>query len=90
MHDSFGRHIEYLRLSVTDRCDLRCVYCMPKGFDGFETPDHWLTFDEIERVIAAFGRLGVKRIRITGGEPLVRHELPQLAKRLSALPGIED
>lgn len=90
LRDSFGRQIEYLRLSVTDRCDLRCVYCMPKGFDGFETPDNWLTFDEIERVIAAFGRLGVKRIRITGGEPLVRHELPQLAKRLSALPGIED
>jgi cyclic pyranopterin phosphate synthase len=90
LRDSFGRQIEYLRLSVTDRCDLRCVYCMPKGFDGFETPDNWLTFDEIERVIAAFGRLGVKRIRITGGEPLVRHKLPQLAKRLSALPGIED
>jgi len=90
LHDSFGRHIEYVRLSVTDRCDLRCVYCMPKGFDGFETPDHWLTFDEIERVIAAFGRLGVRRIRITGGEPLVRHELPKLAKRLSLLPGIED
>jgi cyclic pyranopterin phosphate synthase len=90
LNDSFGRNIEYVRLSVTDRCDLRCVYCMPKGFNGFETPDHWLTFDEIERVMAAFGRLGVKRIRITGGEPLVRHELPQLAKRLAALPGIED
>ncbi|HEY0721798.1 MAG TPA: GTP 3',8-cyclase MoaA [Gammaproteobacteria bacterium] len=90
LRDSFGRQIEYLRLSVTDRCDLRCFYCMPKGFDGFETPDHWLSFDEIERVIAAFGRLGVRRIRITGGEPLVRKDLPQLAGRLAALPGIDD
>ncbi|MCW8973995.1 MAG: GTP 3',8-cyclase MoaA [Gammaproteobacteria bacterium] len=88
--DPFGRHIEYIRLSVTDRCDLRCFYCMPEGFTDFETPEHWLTFDEIERVIAAFGRLGVNRVRVTGGEPLVRKELPQLTSRLSALPGVED
>ena len=88
--DAFGRSIDYVRLSVTDRCDLRCVYCMPKGFTDFEEPAHWLTFAEIERVIAAFARLGTKRIRITGGEPLVRKDLPQLANRLAALPGIED
>lgn len=88
--DPFGRHIEYVRLSVTDRCDLRCFYCMPEGFTDFETPDHWLTFDEIERVIAAFGRLGVHRVRVTGGEPLVRKGLPDLTARLSALPGIDD
>ena len=88
--DAFGRSIDYVRLSVTDRCDLRCVYCMPKGFTDFEEPGHWLTFAEIERVIAAFARLGTKRIRITGGEPLVRKDLPQLANRLAALPGIED
>jgi len=88
--DPFGRNIEYVRLSVTDRCDLRCFYCMPEGFTDFETPDHWLTFDEIERVIAAFGRLGVNRVRITGGEPLVRKELPELTARLAALPGIDD
>jgi cyclic pyranopterin phosphate synthase len=88
--DPFGRNIEYVRLSVTDRCDLRCFYCMPEGFSDFETPDHWLTFDEIERVIAAFGRLGVHRVRVTGGEPLVRKELPELTARLSALPGIDD
>ncbi|MGM0593055.1 MAG: GTP 3',8-cyclase MoaA [Pseudomonadota bacterium] len=88
--DPFGRNIEYVRLSVTDRCDLRCFYCMPEGFTDFETPDHWLTFDEIERVIAAFGRLGVSRVRITGGEPLVRKELPDLTARLAALPGIDD
>jgi cyclic pyranopterin phosphate synthase len=88
--DPFNRPIEYVRLSVTDRCDLRCSYCMPKGFHDFEEPEHWLNFDEVERVMAAFGRLGVTRIRLTGGEPLVRKDLPQLAARLSALPGIED
>ncbi len=88
--DPFGRAIEYLRLSVTDRCDLRCSYCMPRGFRGFEVPEQWLTFDEIERVIGAFGRLGVSRIRLTGGEPLVRKDLPALAARLAALPGIRD
>ncbi len=88
--DPFGRQIEYIRLSVTDRCDLRCTYCMPEDFKGFEEPAYWLTFDETERLIGAFGRLGVKRVRLTGGEPLLRRNLPELAARLSALPGIED
>ncbi len=88
--DPFGRPIEYVRLSVTDRCDLRCSYCMPRGFSDFEVPEHWLSFDEIERVIGVFGRLGVTRIRLTGGEPLVRKDLPELAARLAALPGIDD
>jgi len=88
--DPFGRRIEYVRLSVTDRCDLRCVYCMPKGFKDFEVPEHWLSFAEVERVIAAFGSLGVSRVRITGGEPLIRKDMPSLAARLSQLPGIDD
>jgi len=88
--DPFGRTIEYIRLSVTDRCDLRCSYCLPKGFKDFEEPDHWLSFGEIVRVIGAFGRLGVRRVRLTGGEPLVRRHLPDLARRLAILPGIED
>jgi cyclic pyranopterin phosphate synthase len=88
--DPFGRAIEYVRLSVTDRCDLRCSYCLPKGFKNFEEPQDWLTFDEIERVVGTFGRLGVTRIRITGGEPLVRKNTPELAARLAALPGIDD
>jgi cyclic pyranopterin phosphate synthase len=88
--DRFGRRIEYLRLSVTDRCDLRCSYCMPSGFRDFEEPLDWLTFDEIERVIRLFSELGTRRIRLTGGEPLVRKDLPELAQRLAALPGIED
>ncbi len=88
--DKFGRPIEYLRLSVTDRCDLRCHYCMPRGFKDFETPEHWLSFEEIEQVVRVFGALGTRRIRLTGGEPLVRKGLPELAGRLAALPGIED
>jgi len=88
--DPFGRRIEYVRVSVTDRCDLRCFYCMPRGFKDFEEPEDWLTFDELERVMAAFARLGTRRIRLTGGEPLVRKDLPALAARLSALPGVHD
>ena len=88
--DKYGRNIEYLRLSVTDRCDLRCNYCMPEGFNDFEEPEDWLTFDEVERVIRIFGELGTKRIRLTGGEPLVRKNISELAARLSVLPGIED
>lgn len=90
LSDRFGRTIDYLRVSVTDRCDLRCTYCLPKGFKGFEEPANWLTFDEIERVIAAFARLGVRRYRLTGGEPLLRRNLPALARKLTALPGVED
>ncbi|MDH5612872.1 MAG: GTP 3',8-cyclase MoaA [Gammaproteobacteria bacterium] len=88
--DPFRRKIEYLRLSVTDKCNMRCFYCLPKGFKGFEQPDHWLTFDEIERVIGAFAELGVSRIRVTGGEPLVRKNLDQLVHRINNLPGVED
>ncbi|MDP2794260.1 MAG: GTP 3',8-cyclase MoaA [Sulfurisoma sp.] len=88
--DGFGRRVDYLRLSVTDRCDLRCSYCMPQGFKGYEEPGHWLSFDEIERLLAVFARLGLRRVRLTGGEPLLRKNLPDLARRLAALPGIDD
>jgi cyclic pyranopterin phosphate synthase len=90
LQDRFGRHVEYLRLSVTDRCDLRCTYCIPEGFKGFEEPELWLSFDEIERVVGAFARLGVSKIRMTGGEPLTRRNLPELAHRLSAIDGVKD
>ncbi|MCK5481868.1 MAG: GTP 3',8-cyclase MoaA, partial [Gammaproteobacteria bacterium] len=62
----------------------------PEGFKGFEEPQHWLRFDEVERVIGAFAELGVRRVRLTGGEPLVRRDLPQLAANLAALPGLDD
>ena len=90
LSDRFGRTIDYLRVSVTDRCDLRCSYCIPKGFKGFEEPANWLRFDETERVVAAFARLGTRRFRLTGGEPLLRRDLPQLVGALAALPGVED
>jgi len=88
--DSFGRKIEYLRVSVTDRCDLRCQYCMPEAFKDFSEPDDWLTFDEITRVIRLFAQLGTHRVRITGGEPLVRKNLSTLVQALAQLPGIDD
>ena len=88
--DPYGRRIEYLRLSLTDKCNLRCFYCMPKGHSDFELPEHWLNDDEIVRVIRAFTELGVARVRLTGGEPLVRKGVPELARRLTALPGLDD
>jgi len=88
--DPFSRQIEYLRISVTDRCDLRCTYCLPKGYKDFQEPDEWLTFDEIARVVDAFCALGAKRFRLTGGEPLVRHGLPDLVQKLSTIDGLED
>jgi cyclic pyranopterin phosphate synthase len=88
--DPLGRTIDYVRMSVTDKCNLRCFYCLPKGSRGFGEREEYLTFDETERVIGAFADLGVRRVRITGGEPLVRKNLPELARRLSALPGVED
>lgn len=88
--DRYGRTIEYLRLSVTDRCDLRCAYCIPEGFKDFEEPAHWLTFEEIERLLGVFARMGLKRVRLTGGEPLLRRHVDDLARRIAALPGIED
>lgn len=88
--DPFGRSVEYVRLSVTDRCDLRCFYCLPGDYRDFSEPDEWLTFAEIERVIGAFVSLGVRRIRITGGEPLVRKNLPELAGNLARIPGLLD
>lgn len=87
--DPFGRKIEYLRLSVTDQCHIRCFYCRPKNHPTFE-PDETLTLDEMSRIVAAFARGGVHHVRLTGGEPLLRRNLATLAGTISDLPGIKD
>ena len=88
--DSFDRRIDYVRLSVTEQCDLRCFYCLPKGYKANAESEQWLSFEEIERVVKSFAQLGVSRVRITGGEPLLRKNLPDLLQRLNKIPGIED
>jgi len=88
--DRFGRRIEYLRLSVTDRCDLRCAYCMPSHFSGYEEPEHWLSFDEIERLVSLFARIGLRRVRLTGGEPLMRNGLASLVRRIKGIREVDD
>ncbi|MES9903280.1 MAG: GTP 3',8-cyclase MoaA [Sedimenticola sp.] len=88
--DSFGRRIEYLRISVTDRCDLRCFYCIPKGFKGFTESENRLTLSEFMRVIRIFSELGVSKLRLTGGEPLVRKDIGEMVRGIAALPGVED
>ena len=87
--DRFGRQITYLRVSVTDRCNFRCTYCMPaEGIEHVPRPE-LLTFEEIEQVVRVFAETGVSRVRLTGGEPLVRANLPVLVAQLKAIPGIE-
>ncbi|HET8871080.1 MAG TPA: GTP 3',8-cyclase MoaA [Aquabacterium sp.] len=88
--DPFQRRIDYLRVSVTDRCDLRCTYCLPKGFKGFEEPAHWLTHAEMTRLIGLFVAQGVSKVRLTGGEPLLRRGIATLAAHVAALPGLRD
>ncbi|HEY5763399.1 MAG TPA: radical SAM protein, partial [Rhodocyclaceae bacterium] len=79
-----------MRVSATDRCDLRCGYCIPNGHAGFcERPDV-LRADEFARLISLFAELGVSRVRLTGGEPLTRADLPKIAERIGAIAGIDD
>ncbi len=88
--DNFGRTINNLRISVTDRCNFRCRYCMPEEGLAWLNRDELLTFEEITRLVAILARLGVSKLRITGGEPLLRKELPVLIAMLSRIPGIHD
>ena len=89
LHDPFGRQISYLRLSVTDRCDFRCTYCMSEDM-VFAPHSHLLTLDELYQVASAFIGLGVRRIRLTGGEPLVRKHVLSLLTRLGQRRELED
>lgn len=88
--DTFGREHNNLRISVTDRCNLRCFYCMPAENVEFMPKAELLTFEEIVRVVQVAATLGITKLRLTGGEPLVRKELHKLVAQLAAVPGIED
>ncbi|MDQ3365833.1 MAG: GTP 3',8-cyclase MoaA [Myxococcota bacterium] len=90
--DGFARRIRYLRVSVTDRCNYRCSYCMPEALGDqliFEPKSQVLSFEELERVVTVFARLGVRKVRLTGGEPTVRRGIVDLVGRLRSVPGIE-
>jgi cyclic pyranopterin phosphate synthase len=88
--DRFGRSITYLRISVTDRCNLRCVYCMPKEGLRWQPREALLSAEELARISAVLARMGVTRVRLTGGEPLARAEIVDIVERIAATPGIEE
>ncbi|MDR3699994.1 MAG: GTP 3',8-cyclase MoaA [Candidatus Sulfopaludibacter sp.] len=90
LRDSFGRVHDNLRISVTDRCNIRCFYCMPETDVHFVDRREILDFEEIERFARIAAGMGIAKIRVTGGEPLVRRDLPVLIRRLAAIPGIQD
>jgi cyclic pyranopterin phosphate synthase len=88
--DGFGRIHDSLRISVTDRCNIRCFYCMPEEDAQYAERREILTFEEIERFVRVAATLGVNKLRLTGGEPLLRRDLPHLIERLAGIPGIQD
>ena len=90
MKDKFGREIDYLRVSVTDNCNLRCIYCMDEKGNKFLNKDEKLTDDEIYKVVKESAKLGIKKVRITGGEPLVRPGVVSLISKINNIEGIEE
>lgn len=88
--DKHGRKHDYIRISVTDRCNLRCVYCMPEEGMEFEPEENLLRSEEIREVVRVLAGMGIRKVRLTGGEPLLRKDLPELVAMLAAIPGIED
>ena len=88
--DRFGRPITYLRISVTDRCNLRCVYCLPADGVQWQSLENQLSADEIASIVEAGAQGGVKRVRLTGGEPLVRLDILEIVERIASIPGIEE
>lgn len=87
--DPHGRTVDYLRISVTDRCNERCLYCMPEGYRGWERRSDHLSADEILRVVRVAATMGFRKFRLTGGEPLVRGDLVPMVRQMRALPGVE-
>ncbi|MBN8531480.1 MAG: GTP 3',8-cyclase MoaA [Alphaproteobacteria bacterium] len=88
LEDRFGRTFPYLRLSVTDACNFRCTYCLPDGYRKTQE-ESFLSLDEIRRLAAGFASLGTRKIRLTGGEPATRRDLPEIAASIAALPGVQ-
>ena len=88
--DRFGRSPRYLRLSVTGRCNFRCLYCTPEAENSHLPPAHALTDEELTRVVGVCARLGIRKVRFTGGEPLLRQGLPALMKRVADIPAVEE
>src|SRR3954466_8404064 len=86
--DGFARRVSYLRVSLTDRCNYRCTYCMPEEV-SFRPRAELLTFEEIVRIVGIFAGVGVRRVRLTGGEPTVRKDVVTLTRMVAAVPGIE-
>jgi len=89
LQDSFGRIAKKLRISVTDRCNLRCMYCMPQGNDNWFDRSDILTYEEIERLVRIFVKLGIDKVRITGGEPLLRVDIEKLVSKLASISGLK-
>ena len=90
MIDGFGRTIDYVRISVTDRCNLRCVYCMPEEGVEFVPHEDILTYEEIVRICRALASLGIRKVKVTGGEPLLRKEIEILISELKGIDGIQE
>nr|MDP9121721.1 radical SAM protein [Acidobacteriota bacterium] len=88
--DAFGRRLTYLRVSVTDRCNLRCTYCLPEDADLPAADGAFLAPEEIEILVGTLVRLGIERVRLTGGEPLVRKDILEIVRRVRALPGVRN
>ena len=90
MFDRFNRRINYLRVSVTDRCNLRCIYCMPASGIHWRPPEEILSYEQIAQVVAVGAELGITRVRLTGGEPLIRQDIVTLVAMLKKIKGLEE
>lgn len=90
LHDRFGRRIDYLRISLTDRCNMRCYYCMPNGSPDFVKSHDLLDADEIGLIVSAMADRGLRKVRLTGGEPLLRPDIVEIASAVAGTPGVKD